>query len=223
MFVAERLFGGRTTPWYRLRPGGAVVVAIGLFAVVSILQWFVDGSGQAIAVLYVLPIALLAVTFGERAGLIGATTGFVLFAVFEIVHSSGDIDATGWAVRAIAMFLLGGLLGHATDRTTASERAALDEQRERCRLEEANHRYAEAIEINDSLIQEVVAAKWKVEQGQTEQAAEILTATIATGERIVAELLPRRVEAIPVYERAGELPCVQPEVQIWADRRKRGQ
>jgi hypothetical protein len=169
------------------------VVAIGLFAVVSILQWFNDGSGQAIAVLYVLPIALLGVTLGERGGLAGATSGFVLFAVFEVVHSSGDIDATGWVVRAVAMFLLGGLLGHATDRTAVSEQAALDEQRRRCQLEEENHRYAEAIEINDSLIQEIVAAKWKVEQGLTDQAAEMLSATIATGERMVVELLPRRV------------------------------
>ena len=170
-----------------------MAVAVGLFLAVSVLQWFNDGSGQAIAVLYVLPIALLGVTMGERGGLVGATAGFALFAAFEIVHSTGDIDATGWAVRAIAMFLLGGLLGRATDRTTASERATLQEQRERARLEEANHRYAEAIEINDSLIQEMVAAKWLIEQGRNDQAAEMLTATIAAGERLVVELLPRRI------------------------------
>ncbi|HXQ62788.1 MAG TPA: hypothetical protein VN796_10680 [Acidimicrobiales bacterium] len=169
-----------------------MVVAVGLFAVVSVLQWFVDGSGQAIAVLYILPIALLGVTRGERGGLAGATAGFVLFAVLEIVHSSGDIDATGWAVRAIAMFLLGELLGYATDQTIASEQTALDEQRKRCQLEEANHRYAEAIELNDSLIQEMVAAKWMVERGLTDQAAEILSATIAAGERMVVVLLPKR-------------------------------
>jgi len=170
-----------------------VVVVVALFAFVSVVQWFNDGSGQAIAVLYVLPIALLAVTLGERGGLAGATAGFVLFAVFEIVHSSGDIDVTGWVVRAVAMFLLGGLLGRATDRTMASERTVLEEQATRHRLEEANQRYAQAIEINDSLIQEMVAAKWMVEQGLTDQAAEMITATIAAGERMVVELLPRCV------------------------------
>jgi hypothetical protein len=103
------------------------MVAVGLFVVVSLVQWFNDGSGQAIAVLYVLPIALIAVTLGERGGLAGATVGFVLFAVFEIIHSYGDIDATGWAVRAVAMFLLGGLLGRATDRTLASEQVVLED------------------------------------------------------------------------------------------------
>jgi len=197
LFLSDRPVGERARPWYRVRPSTAVVVAVGLFVVVSLLEWFNDGSGQAIAVLYVLPIALMAVTRGERGGLAGATVGFVLFAVFEIVHSSGDIDATGWGVRAVAMFLLGGLLGRATDRTLASEQMVLEEQRKRCQLEEENRRYAEAVEINDSLIQEMVAAKWMVEQGQTDQAAEMLSATIATGERMVVELLPRRIESIP--------------------------
>jgi K+-sensing histidine kinase KdpD len=170
------------------------MVAVGLFVVVSLLQWFNDGSGQAIAVLYVLPIALLAVTLGERGGLAGATVGFVLFAVFEIFHSYGDIDATGWAVRAVAMFLLGGLLGQTTDRTLASEQLALEEQRKRSQLEETNRRYAEAASIHDSLIQEMVAAKWMIERGETDQAAQVLTTTIATGERMVAELLPRHVD-----------------------------
>ena len=191
----EMADGRRAWPWYRLHPGNAIVMAVGLFVVISVLQWFNDGSGQAVAVLYVLPIALLAVTLGERGGLTGATVGFVLFAVFEIVHSSGDIDATGWVVRAVAMFLLGVLLGRATDKTTASERAALAEEERRCHAEEANHRYTEALEINDSLIQQIVAAKWMVEQGQPKGAAELLTVAIARGERMVTGLLPARFDA----------------------------
>jgi hypothetical protein len=191
----ESLFGGSMRPWYRLQPGNAVVVAVGLFVGISILQWFNDVSGQAIAVLYVLPIALLAVTFGLRGGLVGATTGYFLFASFEILHSSGDIDADGWVVRATAMFLLGGLLGRATDQTTASESAALDEQKQRYRLEEANLRYAEAIEISDSLLQQMVAAKWMVERGRSDQAVELLEATIERGGHMVAGLLPTRISA----------------------------
>ena len=190
MAVSEKAEGRRTWPWYRLRPGNAIVVAVGLFVAVSILQWFNNESGQAIAVLYVLPIALLAVTFGERGGLTGATAGFVLFAAFAIEHGRGDIDAMGWAVRAIAMFLLGGLLGRANDQTIASECAALAERERRCRVEEANHRYAQALEIHDSLLQQIVAAKWMAEQGQPSHAAELLTETIATGERMIAGLLP---------------------------------
>jgi hypothetical protein len=101
MAVSENSHRPRTWPWYRLYPGKAIVVAVGLFVAVSVLDWFNDGSGQAIAVLYILPIALLAVTLGERGGLTGAAAGFALFAVLEVQHSSGDIDATGWIVRAV--------------------------------------------------------------------------------------------------------------------------
>ena len=90
------------------------------------------------------------------------------------------------------MLLLGVLLGRATDQTLVSERAALYQERRRCELEEANSRYAEAVEINDSIIQELVAAKWMVELGQTEKAADVLTETIVRGEHMVAKLLPRR-------------------------------
>jgi hypothetical protein len=203
MAVSENSHRPRTWPWYRLYPGKAIVVAVGLFVAVSVLDWFNDGSGQAIAVLYILPIALLAVTLGERGGLTGAAAGFALFAVLEVQHSSGDIDATGWIVRAVAMFLLGGLLGRATDQTTASEHAALAEQRRRCQVEETNLRYTEALEINDSLIQQIVVAKWMVEQSQTKGAAELLTEAIARGERMVAGLLPERV-SIP----ADSLPAI---------------
>ena len=41
----------------------------------------------------------LAVTFGLRGGLVGAGCGFGLFALLEVLHSSGDIDADGWAVK----------------------------------------------------------------------------------------------------------------------------
>lgn len=193
MAVSNNLSRPKAWPWYRLHPGKAIVIASGLFVAISVLDWFNDGSGQAIAVLYVLPIALLAVTLGERGGLIGAIAGFTLFAALEVEHSSGDIDVTGWIVRAVAMFLLGGLLGRATDQTTASELAALAEQQRRCQAEEANLRYTEALEINDSLLQQIVVAKWMVEQSQTVGAAELLTEAIARGERMVAGLLPERV------------------------------
>lgn len=189
----DKFAGGQAQPWYRQRPNDALIVAIGLFVGVSVLQWFNDAAGQAIAVLYVLPVALMAVTFGLRGGLVAATTGFVLFALFEIFHSSGNIDIDGWLVRAIAMFLLGALLGRATDETTASERAAVVEQQRRNQLEETNRRYQEALEINDSILQQLVAAKWMIERGQPEEAAEALAATIERGEQMVQGLLPKRV------------------------------
>ena len=195
-------------------------MAVALFVGVSVLQGFDDASGHAIAVLYVLPIALLAVTFGLRGGLLAATAGVSLFAVFEVIHSTGDIDADGWAVRAVAMFLLGALLGRATDQMAASERAALAEQRRRHRAEEVNHRYAEAIELSDSIVQQMVAAKWLMEQGRSEQAGDMLSATIETGELMVAGLLPRRITPPATTQLRGRGPA-GPDTPSAQSRRRR--
>jgi glucose-6-phosphate-specific signal transduction histidine kinase len=179
--------------WYRAHPARALIAASCLFVVVTGLQLLADSSGEAMSVLYTLPIALLAVAFGRRGGWIGATLGFALFAVFAVFHSTGDLDATGWMTRGTAMFLLGGLLGHATDRTLASERRALSDQRRRTELEAADRREHEAMELNDSIIQGMAAAKWMVEQGRTEEAIEALTATIDRGQHFVAAILPRSI------------------------------
>lgn len=196
-----------TGPWYQLRPRVALATAVALFALVSTFHWFDDGSGQAIVVLYVLPVALVAVAFGLRGGLVSAAAGFGLFSVLEVFHSTGDIDGIGWAVRAVALFLLGGLLGHATDRMHATQRQALAEQDRRCRLEEKNRRFAEAMEISDSLVQKMVAAKWMAEQGRAEDAADALATTIAEGERMAAGLLQKRMIGSPGDERAAVVPA----------------
>ena len=187
--------GPSSQVWYRAHPKRALGAALCLFAVVTALQPIEDSSGEAVCILYVLPIALLAVAFGRRGGWIGATAGVALFALFAVFHNTGDLDALGWFSRATAMFLLGGLLGHATDRTRASERQALAEQRRRVELEAAARREREAMEMNDSIIQGMVAAKWMAEQGRTEEAIGALATTIDKGERLVAALLPRSVAA----------------------------
>jgi len=183
----------RVSPWYRASPSRAVAVAGALFLAISVLQWFIEGSGQAIVMLDVLPIALLAVTLGERGGLAGAGAGFLLFAAFEVGHSSGDIDVTGWVVRATGMFVLGWLLGRATDQALASERATLAEYERRCRLEETNHRFTEALEIKDSIIQQIVAAKWLIERDRCDDASDVLTETIVRAQHLVAGLMPARI------------------------------
>ncbi len=179
----------RTHPvWYRLHPGIAVAVAGGLFVAISILR-LLSSSDEAVAILYTLPIALLAVTFGRAGGLIGASVGYLLFAVINLVEDPGGLGALGWVTRAVAMFLLGGLLGQAVDQARGNQRWALAEQLRRLELEEQKHRERAALEINDSLIQGMAAAKWLMEQHKGRQAIDTLESTIEEGGRVVAELL----------------------------------
>lgn len=190
--------------WYEIHPCAAALVAAALFAVISVAAWFNDATGQAVVILYVLPIALLAVSWGLRGGAVGASVGFGLFAVLTTLHSSGAIGADGWVVRGVVMFLLGILLGHAADQNWTSERAALLEQERRCRVEDANRRYAEAMEISDSLVQQMAAAKWLAEDGQGTEAAEVLACTIEAGETMARGLLERRVGETVVPFSAGK-------------------
>ena len=183
---------GASFPWYQSHSYAAMLIATGLLAGVSVARHFSDGSGEAIDILYSLPVALLAMSFGLLGGLVGAAVGFSLFTIFQLASGVGDIDATGWIARAAGLLLLGVLLGRATDQIKAGELRTLAEQEQRRLLQETAHHQAEALEISDSILQHLAAAKWMVERGEVEDAIDILTSTLVTGQRMVAELLPMR-------------------------------
>jgi hypothetical protein len=182
--------GGDPFPWYRSHGRAALITATILFVAVTGMHLLVNGTGQAVDILYALPIALLAMSFGLRGGLIGAVVGFALFAVVEVFHGVGDIDATGWITRGAGLFLLGVLLGHATDQIDVGQRRSMAALEERRSLAERARRQAEALEISDSILQHLAVAKWMIEAGNLDAAIAILTSTMVTGERMVADLLP---------------------------------
>ena len=179
-----------STPWFRAHPSEATVVACTLFVAVVILQELDSRASDATALLYVLPIALMAVTFGLVGGLASAAAGYIVLAVFAVTNSNGHIDVEGWISRAAAMFLLGALLGRASDQTCRADELALENQRERLLLEEKNRRYAEGLELSDSVLQNVAVAKWLVEQGNDVEAAGLLSDALDRGQHMVGELLP---------------------------------
>ena len=190
----DRPVKGGSFPWYRSHKRAALITACGLFATVTVVHIFANGTGEAaVDILYSLPVALLAVSLGLRGGLIGAAIGLSLFTVVELAHGVGAIDATGWIARAAGLLLLGVLLGRATDQIQSGEQRMLAAQEERLLLAERARRQTEGLEISDSILQHVATAKWMVETGNDRVAIEILASTIETGERMVAELLPIRV------------------------------
>ena len=52
----------------RKHPRPTVLVSSGLFAVVTVAHIIASGTGQAVDILYALPVALLAMSFGLRGG-----------------------------------------------------------------------------------------------------------------------------------------------------------
>ena len=115
----------------------------------------------------------------------------LVWTVVRDVH----LGPTGWLTRAVPLLLLGFLLGRALDR---ARRAEVDLRRH----EVAALLHREAIEINDSLVQRMTAAKWSLESGLTEVGLDILTTAVSEAHQLVSDLL-RRAD---MGERAEVLP-----------------
>jgi len=168
-------------------PAVALGVIVGLMGAVTVLRWFVDGAGQAAALLYVVPIALSALRFGRRGGVAAAGFGITAFVVLEIFRSHGYVDATGWVGPLLAMALLGGLVGYLSEAAARLEAA---HRLQAWHLDELRDAQYAASEANDSMVQQVVAARWMLEAGKIQEALAALNATVAEGIAQVSCTLP---------------------------------
>lgn len=168
-------------PWFQQRPRVALAVAGGLFAAVLLVRLLVGTPTQALSMLYVLPVALMAVVFGTRGGVLAGLVGIGLTWVWVVVDGI-SLGPTGWFSRAFPLLLLGFLLGHATDRVRRAEA-------EQHRLARAALLHREAIEINDSLIQGMAAAKWSLEAGCLDAGLHTLEVTITSAQEHVSSLI----------------------------------
>lgn len=186
------LHGPASGPWFRAHPAAAAAVISASSVGVLALQLLDQRASDAIALLYVLPIGLAAVTFGMVGGLAAAAAAYLAFGLFAVLASAGHVGPDGWIGRAAAMFLLGGLLGRAHDETEQANRLALANLRQRQVAEEKNRRFSEGIELSDSILQHVAAAKWAIEQGDNAKAVELLAQALNSGQDMVAGLLPAR-------------------------------
>lgn len=170
-------------PWFRQHPRHAWLVAGALFAAVLSLRLSAGTPVDAYSMLYALPVALVAATSGLRAGACAGLVGVGLTVLWAVVQDV-SLTPTGWASRVLPLLLLGVLLGHATDR----ERRAEVERR---RLQAGAMLHREAIEINDTLVQGMSAAKWSLDSGQVDTGKEILEQTVAQGHDLVSGLIRR--------------------------------
>jgi hypothetical protein len=167
-------------PWFHRRRGLTIAVASALYALVLGLRWLVDAP-EPITLLFCFPIALLAVAFGLRAGLLAGLGGIVLLAVWASVDGV-ELSFWGWVTRAAPMLLLGGLLGHAADQLRRSEA-------ERNRLMAAAQRHRDAVDFNDRVVQELAAAKWALEAGHAGRGLDILMNTLDAAQDMVSQML----------------------------------
>lgn len=168
-------------PWFRERPYFTVAVSVVLFVAIFVIRLLAGDIRDGYSMLYTLPVALLATAFGRKAGFVAGLVAMSLVVVWVVVDDV-PMRPMGWISRFLPMLLLGVLLGDASDRLRRGEE-------ERVQLAAAARLHREAIEINDSLVQGMAAAKWSFEAGRTETGLQTLEETIALGHQLVSGLI----------------------------------
>src|SRR3954454_3526677 len=106
-----RSFSGaarRSTPSER---AALLAAACLLLAAVFALGFLVRDPDEAVAVLYTLPIALVAVEVGAVGGIVAALLAVALFGVWAAVDDI-QIGVLGFVTRGTGFLPLGGLLDH---------------------------------------------------------------------------------------------------------------
>ncbi len=126
-----------------------LLVAAALFAVTFVARLAIKDPETLIANFYVVPIALLAIEFGTRAGVLAATVALGLvfaWSVLQTVH----LGVLGYTARVAALLVTGAVVGRFSDRLRAD---IAERRRERGHLSlyadqlaRANQQLAQSVE-----------------------------------------------------------------------------
>jgi signal transduction histidine kinase len=181
-------------PWFRRHPCLAVASGVLLIGGVSLLQFTTGADGEPVGILYALPVALLALAFGLRAGAIAALSCIAVLLAW-VGLTDAWLGPLGWFARMFPLLLLGVLIGHASDVQRQAEVIAT-------RLAISQIRQRNAAEINDTIVQNLVALKWMLERSGAEDGIAALDDAIGAGQALVRDLLcglddPRRSAIAP--------------------------
>ena len=98
------------------RPVVVLVLAAVLFTAITVLRFTMGSPADGYTLLYVLPIALLALGFELWGGLAAATLATALVFFWGVLDDVG-LSAAGYLTRSIAFFVLGGLVGFEARQT----------------------------------------------------------------------------------------------------------
>ena len=103
----------------------AVAAALAAFAVVFALRLIDQRADDAVSLLYVIPIAILAAEFGVVGGLAAAIVACGLVGLWAAVQDT-DLTFIGFVIRGVAFVVVGAVLGAAADRLRGALRERQD-------------------------------------------------------------------------------------------------
>jgi PAS domain S-box-containing protein len=107
--------GRRLRRWPTLGGPETIALALALFVGVFVLRESDPNAVDADEILFVVPIALLALRFGLRGGLTSGLLGFALIVTWDLLDADATLSVTGYLIRGFAFVLLGTLLGTFVD------------------------------------------------------------------------------------------------------------
>jgi len=91
-----------------------------LFAAIFVFRATVGSVGDAISFLYVIPVVVVAIALGVRAGLMAGAVAFALSSLGTIAADL-PVSPLGYVNRALVYLFIGGLVGRFADRLRALE------------------------------------------------------------------------------------------------------
>jgi PAS domain-containing protein len=114
-------FVRRQRPFMELSATATVGLALLLASAVYFLRLLDARVADVPLLLFVVPIALCAVRFGLRGGLLSAGLGFALTSLGYLTGGIA-IGVIGYASQATVLFVVGGVVGHFADQLRTLER-----------------------------------------------------------------------------------------------------
>ena len=163
---------GAAEPWYGRR---AILAALVLFIAVTVLRAVVESPREAITVLYVIPVAIVAIELGLVAGLVAAVVSFAAFVVWDQVSDAG-VTAIGYLSRAGAFGGIALVVGTLAERLRHAERRV--------------SRLSEAEDFSSSVVQSLTVAHLALERGETAEARDAVGQTLRAAVGMVGDHLP---------------------------------
>ena len=158
----------------RLRPP-VLLAALALFAAVTLVRFVVEGADEGVTLLYVIPVALLAVELGLAAGLAAAVVASIAFVIWDVAEDAG-VGAVGYATRMIGFFAVGALVGALVERLRRAERRV------------ASLAAAEA--LSSTVLQELTVARLALDRGDAAAGGAAVERALDSARRLLEERLP---------------------------------
>lgn len=152
-----------------------IVLAVVLLPAILIVAMEVKDARQAVTLLFLVPVVLLALAFGVYGGLAGALVSIAMLAIW-VAHQNVDLNTVGWTSRIVAYFAIGALVGYYENFARRLMRRQLDE--------------SYAMEIHDGVVQSLVVASYELRRGDAAEAGEAVDEALASAKRIISARMP---------------------------------